>query len=430
MAAQPKTEERLYPSLESFRTRKGDKVTRKYTQALNSDNLVAQNLKRPKGERLYPSLDSFDSSKQDKATNQPTYTGTYALRLGYIPPDKLPKSKPGFDLPATYKKPSTAFWKKKLWWWFFYLLLATLFYYYYWKPNMEIGFCDEENRERKDLLDYYTRVTCTECPPHAKCSNGKLLGCSEGYSLDKIHPLFQRFYPTSQRCVPDRQQPERIQKLKTAIDKLVAQEAGKLACKSTSGRYEFAEDYIKKLLKPSLVLVPDDWSEAVKQLEREGVGVEIECDDKRKCFFQSMHPEIPLMCRFRKATYNFLRPLILILVITFSSLVSIYFIFGPLVKWIYSFYLKGKREKQENREYAKRIALKLNECLHKSSKENRPFFPMAVEHEIFRHYQQLPTYRFRRIWKVAIEEFKELPNVQERMFGQETGYIFLSGISS
>ncbi|CAG8478505.1 10064_t:CDS:2 [Ambispora gerdemannii] len=269
-----------------------------------------------KAERLYPSLAPIlHSNKKEN-----TYTGTPSLLVAYQPPTNSRK-KIGVKRSIKKEPRFIPFWRKESLWLFLYLLLFVLYLLLYWRPNIKFGFCDSGEYKSEDF-SYYLGVSCTNCPPHATCSDGKLIKCDYGYKIDMSHPLLQSLYPTSQRCVHDKQQPQRVREIIDSIDNTLSSEAGKLECKGVTGENKFNLNVLKLLLEKRLRFQEIDWQPAIEELSKTRNGVD---------FFE-------------------------------------------------------EGEKNEDQEYVIQMARYLYGCLNQNSKEERPLILFEANQNCFDHY--------------------------------------------
>ncbi|CAG8447016.1 2233_t:CDS:2 [Ambispora leptoticha] len=350
----------------------------------------SRNLRKfEKAESLYPSLDPILHSNKRKIT----YTGTPSSFIAYQPP-RSSRKKIGVKRSNEKEPYSIPFWRRESSWLLIYLLLFVLYITLYWWPNIKLGFCNNGEYKSEDF-SYYIGVSCTNCPPHAICSNGKLIGCDYGYKIDMSHPLLQSLYPTSQRCVHDKQQPQRVREIVDIIDNTLSSEAGKLECKGVTGENKFNLNILKILLEKRMRFQESDWQKAIEILNKTRDGVDF-FEERNQMYLKSKHPKPPLYC------------------IIYNSAV-----------WARTYYTRRRREKNEDQEYVRQMARYLYGCLNQNSKEGRPLILFEANQNCFDHYG-LPTNRFNRIWPRAVQELKTFPNVQERYFGEDLGFVLLA----
>ncbi|KAJ1030432.1 hypothetical protein NDA16_001341 [Ustilago loliicola] len=103
-----------------------------------------------------------------------------------------------------------------------------------------LAFAQASNETVEDTTILPTRFqpTCTPCPPHANCADGKVIGCSSDDwvlqpNLRSHIPLANFFLPlstTAPRCYPDTQKLVLASELAQAISHMLAEFKGEIVC--------------------------------------------------------------------------------------------------------------------------------------------------------------------------------------------------------
>ncbi|CAG8491137.1 1420_t:CDS:2 [Cetraspora pellucida] len=185
--------------------------------------------------RLYPELSNSKSIREDNSINRRVIKEdnstnrreavAYAFRNPNYMPTRQINRQPSPELIKSQTKPRGL--KTTLTLFFIILIIGT-----YAKIKMELGFCDGSPNAagggNTESETPFFEITCTPCPDHAHCSEGKITSCDEGYIVtsSSIHWL----KPFTSRCTADLVREYKIEKYTELLKKISAEETGKVEC--------------------------------------------------------------------------------------------------------------------------------------------------------------------------------------------------------
>ncbi|RKP26702.1 Man1-Src1p-C-terminal domain-containing protein [Syncephalis pseudoplumigaleata] len=191
-----------------------------------------------------------------------------------------------------------------------FLLAANLVWYRHQK--MQLGYCDTgvvpPESKHNGLLGVLQEPTCTLCPLHATCSQGRLEGCTPGYLL-REHPL-HRYWPFSAACVPDTEREIRIHSLVYHALQIVAEHTGLVECGALQDARHLPlarlGDRVQTTVGQSMSKeqFDDAWSAAAHELvsHADELALEVTKEDNGQDMqlVASTAPVYPLGCRIQR----------------------------------------------------------------------------------------------------------------------------------